>query len=278
MRLGIHIPLKGGFPANLMRVKEYGCETIQLFAGNPTGWKMAPPNLPEIEKRVALAREQSIYPLVIHCAYLVNLATTSPEFHEKSVRLLNDTMERASLHRAPFVVLHTGNHGGAGVERGLNQIIRTISGIYPEWPGGVKLLLENTAGSGTALGSSFEELARVLQAFPAGTLGVCLDTAHGWAAGYDFGSADGVKELLERFDKIIGLEKLCLLHLNDSRVGRGSRVDRHEHIGRGRIGLEGFRELLRQPWPEEMPAILETPEIGSDWDRQNLETLRRLLE
>lgn len=277
MRLGIHIPLKGGFAANLMRVKEYGCETIQLFAGNPTGWKMAPPNLPEIEKRAALAGEQSIFPVVIHCAYLVNLATLSPEFHEKSIRLLNETMQRAYLHRAPFVVLHTGNHGGAGVEQGLERVIETVSGALPGWPDGVKLLLENTAGSGTALGSTFEELARLLKAFPAGALGVCLDTAHGWAAGYDFGSTDGVKELLEQFERLIGLENLCLLHLNDAKVARGSRVDRHEHIGLGQIGLDGFRELLRQPWPDEMPAILETPEIGSDWDRKNMEALRLLL-
>lgn len=277
MRLGLHIPLKGGFAANLMRVKAYGCETIQLFAGNPTGWKMAAANLPEIDERVTLARKQSIYPLVIHCAYLVNLATPTPDFHEKSVRLLNETMQRASLYRSPFVVLHTGNHGGAGVEQGLEQVIETISEILPRWPGGVKLLLENTAGSGTALGSIFEELARLLKAFPAGTLGICLDTAHGWAAGYDFGSTEGVKKLLGDFDGLIGLENLYALHINDAKVARGSRVDRHEHIGRGRIGLEGFRELMRQPWPEAMPAILETPEMGSDWDRLNLEALRSLL-
>ncbi len=277
MRLGIHIPLKGGFAANLMRVKEYGCETIQLFAGNPTAWKMAPPNVVEIEKRAVLAREQSIYPVVIHCAYLVNLATRSPDFHEKSVQLLGETMQRASLHGAPYVVLHTGNHGGAGVEEGLEQIIETIDGALPKWPDGVKLLLENTAGSGTALGSSFEELARILKSFPPYTLGICLDTAHGWAAGYDFGTADGVKMLLEQFERLIGLESLCLLHLNDAKVARGSRVDRHEHIGRGQIGRDGFRELLRQPWPEGMPVILETPDIGSEWDRRNLKAVRSLL-
>lgn len=271
------MPLKGGFAANLMRVKKYGCETIQLFAGNPTGWKMAPANLPEIENRVELTREQSIYPIVIHCAYLVNLATVSSEFHEKSIRLLDETMDRASLYRSPFVVLHTGNHGGAGVEQGLEQVIETISRSLPGWPDGVKLLLENTAGSGTALGSNFEDLARVLGSFPKGALGICLDTAHGWAAGYDFGSAGGVKELLEQFDRLLGLENLCLLHINDAKVGRGSRVDRHEHLGLGQIGLKGFRELLRQPWPEELPAILETPEMGSDWDRKNMDALRSLL-
>ncbi len=278
MRLGIHIPLKGGFAANLLRVKEYGCETVQFFPGNPTAWKMAAPNLAEITRRAALAREQSIYPLIIHSAYLINLATRSADFHEKSVRLLDETMVRASLHGAPFVVLHTGNHGGAGVEQGLEQVAETIAGSLPGWPGGVKLLLENTAGSGTALGSTFEELARVLRNFPPGELGVCLDTAHGWAAGYDFGSADGVKELLEQFERLIGLEHLTALHLNDAKVACGSRVDRHEHIGQGQIGLDGLQELLRQPWPEKMPAVLETPEIGSEWDRINLEKIRSMLD
>lgn len=278
MRLGIHIPLKGGFARNLLRVKEHGCQTVQLFAGNPTGWKMAPPNLEEIEKRADLAREQSIHPVVIHSAYLINLATPSEDFLEKSIRLLDETMQRASLHSAPYVVLHTGNHGGAGTEQGLEQVAGTIAGALPRSPKGVKLLLENTAGSGTALGSSLEELARILKNFSPRTLGICLDTAHGWAAGYDFSTADGVKEILESFERLIGLESLCLLHLNDAKVERGSRVDRHEHIGLGKIGLDGFRELLRQPWPDGMPAILETPKIGSDWDKKNLETLQSLLE
>lgn len=277
MRLGVHLPMKGGFAANLKRVKEFGCETIQLFAGNPTAWKMAAPNYEEIEKRVRLAREHSVFPLVIHSAYLINLASTTAEFHEKSKRLLDETMERASLYGAPYVVLHVGNHGGAGVEQGLEQVIESISESLPGWPEGVKLLLENTAGSGTALGSSLEELARILGSFPKGALGVCLDTAHGWAAGYDFSSADGVKKVLEQFEQSMGLENLCVLHMNDAKVERGSRVDRHEHIGLGQIGLEGFRELLRRSWPPEMPAILETPEMGSDWDRQNIEVLRSML-
>ncbi|NLA04317.1 MAG: deoxyribonuclease IV [Firmicutes bacterium] len=278
MRLGVHLPLKGGFAANLKRVKNYGCETIQIFAGNPTAWKMAAPNHEEINKRVSLARELSVYPVVIHSAYLINLASRSPDFHEKSISLLDETMMRASLYGAPYVVLHVGNHGGAGIEPGLEQVVATISRSLPGWPDGVKLLLENTAGGGTALGSSLEELAHVLNSFPKGTLGVCLDTAHGWAAGYDFGSAEGVKEFLEQFERCMGLENLCVLHMNDAKVARGSRVDRHEHIGLGQIGVDGFRELLRQSWAPEMPAILETPEMGSDWDRRNLEALRSLLQ
>jgi deoxyribonuclease IV len=278
LRLGIHMPLKGGFEQNISRLKEFGCETVQIFPGNPTGWRMGAANPGELAERAEFMTEQDIRPLVIHSAYLINLASTSPDFFEKSKLLLNATMERAQLYCAPFVVLHTGNHGGQGIEPGLEQIIAAIAAALPAWPESVKLLLENTAGGGTALGSRLEELARILNAFPRGTLGVCFDTAHGWAAGYDLSGSAGVAQLLEQFEQQIGLEYLEALHLNDSKAALGSRVDRHEHIGRGLIGAEGFQALLRHDWPAELPVILETPDIGSDWDRVNLEAVRLLLE
>ncbi len=278
MRLGIHMPLKGGFESNIQRVKKLDCSTIQIFPGNPTGWRMAAANPEQLAKRTCFLNEQEIYPLVIHSAYLINLASPSPDFYEKSKLLFKDTMERAALYRSPYVVLHTGNHGGQGVEQGIEQIIKTISAELPGWPSPVKLLLENTAGSGTALGSRFEELSRILKAFPPGTLGICFDTAHGWAAGYDCGSKNGIEDTLEQFEKLIGLEHLCAIHLNDSKVEKGTRVDRHEHIGHGSIKLEGFKALLNQKWAADFPFILETPEIGTDWDDVNLETVRSLLE
>jgi deoxyribonuclease-4 len=272
------MPLKGGFEQNILRLKGFGCETVQIFPGNPTGWKMGAAEPKELAKRADFLEEQSIHPLVVHSAYLINLASASEDFYAKSKSLLKATMEKALLYRSPFVVLHTGNHGGLGVERGLERIGETIAAELPGWPAPVKLLLENTAGGGTALGSRFEELARIIKNFPPGALGVCLDTAHAWAAGYDLGGEKGVAETLEQFDRIIGLEHLQLLHLNDSRVRRGSRADRHEHIGRGAIGFDGFKALLTRPWPVGFPAILETPEIGSDWDRANLETLQSLVD
>ncbi|MEW5783674.1 MAG: deoxyribonuclease IV [Bacillota bacterium] len=278
MRLGIHMPLKGGFAQNIKRVKEIGCDAVQIFPGNPTGWKMGVADPLEMEKRLISLHEQSIHPLVVHSAYLINLAATSDDFYEKSRQLLKATMERAALYRSPYVVLHTGNHGGLGVGQGLARIIETISSERSGWPVSVKLLLENTAGSGTALGSRLEELAEIMHAFPRGALGVCFDTAHAWGAGYDLGSASATELLLEQFEKLIGLDHLCVLHLNDSKAACGSRVDRHDHIGLGAIGPECFRTLLRQPWPADLPAILETPEIGSEWDRKNMETLHSLLE
>jgi deoxyribonuclease IV len=277
MRFGVHMPLKGGFEANIKRVKEIGCRTIQIFPGNPTGWRMGKLDPQELESRSDLVDRADLQPLVVHCAYLINLATNNDQFLIKSKQLLNETMERAALYRAPYVVLHTGNHGGVGKEKGLAQIIESITEGLSGWPDSVQLLLENTAGSGTALGADYIELGEILQAFPAGKLGVCIDTAHSWAAGYDFGSADGVKKCLDELDKAVGLEHIKVIHVNDTKVKLGSRVDRHAHLGEGNIALEGFGELVNIGWPENFPFILETPENGTEWDKINLDKLTSLV-
>jgi len=277
MRFGVHMPLKGGFEANIKRVKAIGCRTIQIFPGNPTGWKMGRLDSAEIGTRARLVETEDLQPLVVHCAYLINLATNNLDFLAKSKQLLNETIERAALYRAPFVVLHTGNHGGEGKEKGLAQIIESIGEGLPYWPASVQLLLENTAGSGTALGADYFELGEILRAFPAGRLGVCIDTAHSWAAGYDFGSAGGVKRSLEELDQAVGLEHLKVIHVNDTKVKLGSRVDRHAHLGEGNIALEGFGALINFGWPEDLPFILETPENGTEWDQINLDKLTSLV-
>ncbi len=278
VRFGVHMPLKGGFEKSISRAKEIGCRAIQIFPGNPAGWKMGKPDEAEIKSRAQLVNKEDLQPLVVHCAYLVNLATNNEDFLVKSKRLLNETMERAALYGAPYVVLHTGNHGGGGREKGLKQIIAGIGEGLPGWPDTVQLLLENTAGSGTALGADYADLGQVIKAFPAGKLGVCIDTAHSWAAGYDFGSAGGVKQSLEELDRAVGLEHLKVIHANDTRVALGSRVDRHAHLGGGSIALEGFAALVNYGWPEDFPLILETPDNGTEWDRINLDKLASLVE
>ena len=278
MRFGVHMPQSGGFKKNLERVTGIGCNTIQIFPGNPTGWKMGKLDQEEIEKRVALLEESEVHPLVVHSAYLINLATNKEEFLVKSKNLLNETMKRAALHRAPYVILHTGNHGGTGVEQGLAQIIQSLEEMLPGWPESVQLLLENTAGSGTALGADYRELGQILKAFPPGKLGVCIDTAHSWAAGYDFGCSSGVKKALDELDQYVGLEQLKVVHINDTKVKLGSRVDRHAHLGEGNIALEGLATLVNFGWSDDLPFILETPENGSEWDKINLEKLKGLVD
>jgi deoxyribonuclease IV len=277
VRFGVHMPQTGGFKKNVERAAQIGCQTVQIFPGNPTGWKISKLDQEELAARADLLDQHDLKPLGVHAAYLINLATNNEDFLAKSKQLLNETMERAAFYRAPFVVLHTGNHGGMGIEQGLAQIIASIEEAMPVWPETVKLLLENTAGSGTALGSNFEQLAEILSAFPKGKIGVCIDTAHSWAAGYDMGSAEGVKQTLSLLDKSVGLEQLNTIHVNDTKVERGSRVDRHAHIGEGKIGLEGFAALLNYGWPDELPIILETPDMGTDRDKENLDRLRDLV-
>ncbi len=276
MRFGIHMPQGGGFAANVKRAAEIGCRTVQIFPGNPTGWRMGKLDEAEIEKRVRLLAEHDIAPLVVHCAYLINLATNNEGFLEKSKKLLNETMQRAAYYRSPYVILHTGNHGGQGVERGLDQIIDAIEESLPGWPEEVMLLLENTAGSGTALGSRFEELGAILERLPQGRLGICFDTAHAWAAGYDLADDAAVEETLASLDRTVGLANLRVVHINDTRVKRGAKVDRHAHIGEGAIGLEGFSAFLHYGWPKDFPVILETPETGTDRDRENLAKLNEM--
>ena len=271
------MPQKGGFETNVKRVAAIGCRSIQIFPGNPTGWRMGKMTDVEISARADLLEEYSIYPLVVHSAYLINLATNKEEFLLKSKKLLDETMNRAALYRSPFVILHTGNHGGEGVEKGIAQVIKSIEEGLAKWPPAVKLLLENTAGSGTAIGWKFEELAEILKVFPAEQLGFCFDTAHGFAAGYDLSSAAAVKETMQLLDKTVGLDRLHVLHVNDTKVKLGSRVDRHAHIGEGSIGPEGFRALLNLGWPEDLPVILETPENGTAWDATNMEKLASLI-
>jgi deoxyribonuclease IV len=278
VRFGVHMPQTGGFKKNVERVAAIGCRTIQIFPGNPTGWRMGKLENSEIEQRSALLEEHDLHPLVVHSAYLINLATNNEEFLIKSKKLLDETMERAGYYRAPFVILHTGNHGGQGVEKGLAQIIESIRAGLPVWPDSVKLLLENTAGSGTALGSNFEELAGILQSFPRGKLGICIDTAHSWAAGYDIGSSAAVAKTLSHLDKTVGLEHLHVIHVNDTKVKLGARVDRHAHIGEGNISLEGFGAFINYGWPEDFPIILETPENGTDWDSLNMDKLAGLAD
>lgn len=278
MRFGVHMPQKGGFEKNVKRVAGIGCRTIQIFPGNPTGWRMGKLEESEITKRADLVKELDIKPLVVHSAYLINLASNNQGFLVKSKQLLNETMERAGFYRAPYVVLHTGNHGGQGVKKGMAQIINCIGEGLSQWPESVMLLLENTAGSGTALGANFEELAEILQFFPKGRLGTCIDTAHSWAAGYDISTETAVNKTLAVFDQTVGLENLKVIHVNDTRVECGARVDRHAHIGEGNISLEGFSAILNYGWPDDFPFILETPENGTDWDRLNMEKMIGLVE
>ncbi|NLX91801.1 MAG: deoxyribonuclease IV [Firmicutes bacterium] len=275
MKFGIHMPQKGGFAKNVERAARIGCRSVQIFAGNPTSWKSPLLNPEELKKRSEVLQENGISPLLVHAPYLVNLSAVKEEFYHKSRQLLRETVERAAYMEAPFVVLHMGSHRGMGFDEGLELFASTLKTESRHWPEKVQILLENTAGGGNSLGGSFASIGYVLKSLKNDLLlGVCLDTAHAWAAGYDFSTSEGFKELIEEIDLHIGLENIKALHVNDTGTPCGSHRDRHAHLGEGMIGEEGFTAFLRYPWPEDLPAILETPENGTDWDIVNLEKLR----
>jgi deoxyribonuclease-4 len=268
------MPQKGGFEKNVERAAQIGCQAVQIFAGNPTSWSSPLLNPEELGKRSAILKTNNIDPLVVHAPYLINLSAIKKEFHQKSRKLLRETMERAAYLQASFVVLHMGSHRGMDFGEGLELFIKTLKEESIHWPEEVQLLLENTAGSGHSLGGSFATVGHVLQRLEGDrSLGVCLDTAHAWAAGYNLSTAGGAEALLQELGRHIGMKHIKVLHVNDSATPCGSHRDRHAHLGKGLIGEEGFKTFLRHPWPDELPAILETPENGTDWDITNLRKL-----
>ena len=214
---------KGGFARNVKRAAEIGCQTLQFFVGNPTGWKPLVLDEEEAEKRRLVLKEHDIFPYVIHSAYLINLAAKKEEFLHKSRLLLQQTMENASLIGAPYVVVHVGSHGGRGFKKGLELFISTLEEEMPNWPPGVELLLENTAGAGTSLGGSFISIGNILKALGEDApLGLCLDTAHAFAVGYDFSTTEGLKKAMGELFEHVGMEKIKVIHVNDSATLRGS--------------------------------------------------------
>ncbi len=278
--LGAHESVSGGLHLAFERLLEVNGQALQIFTRNQRQW--TPPQLSEAEIELFhTAWEQfSELEVVSHASYLINLATGKPELQQKSIAAFVQELKRCDLLGIPAVVIHPGSHGGDGVEAGIQRVISSLDRVFSEATTKVRVLLETTAGQGTSLGSSFEEIAAILQGVEhKERVGVCVDTCHVFAAGYDIRSISDYEKTMKLFDQIIGLEKIEFFHLNDSKKGLGSRVDRHEHIGKGAIGEEGFRLLINDPAFRNHSMTLETPK-GKDLseDRDNLETLRNLLE
>lgn len=279
MRVGCHVQISGGLRKAVERAVERGCQTIQVFVSNPRGWKQSDILPADIDDFRQGCREAGLEPVFVHTIYLINLAAPDEEVWEKSLDALLMNMEAAARLGSAAVVTHLGSHGGAGEEEGVRRVIRAVKEVLRRGPEGVPLLLETTAGSGNSVGHRFSQLGAILKAFPdQERLGVCLDTCHVFAAGYEVRTRQGLKGTLRELDREVGLKRLKLVHANDSKGDLGSRVDRHEHIGEGRIGLEGFSIMIRDPLLKRLPWILETPEMTVEKDRENLRRLRALAE
>ena len=274
MRIGRHMPTHSKMVKAAELASSLGCEAIQVFVSNPTGWR---PNADDPLGNAAFkaATEALVLaPVVIHAPYLINLASPDALIWEKSIALLTWTMQRGAQIGASYVVFHTGSHRGSGVEAGVARIAQGVERVVVESPLSVMLLLENDVGAGNSVGHSFEQLAQVLHLLPEaiGTrVGVCLDTAHLWGAGHDIGSVEAVSQVLNHFDETVGLRRLKVLHLNDTEMALGSHRDVHARLGEGIIGEEGLRTLLTDPRLEHVAVILETPIRTDDKDKEDWE-------
>lgn len=287
MRIGRHMPTNSKMVKAAEIAHQLGCEAIQVFVSNPTGWR---PTADDPKGNAAFkeaATRLELDPVIIHAPYLINLASPDEVNWEKSIALLTWTMLRGALIGAQYVIFHTGSHRGAGVEAGIKRIAQAIHRILPETPASVMLLLENDVGAGYALGHSFEHLTDVLALLSATEqerVGVCLDTAHLWGGGHDISTTVSTLAVLQRFDETVGLSRLKVIHLNDTEMALGSHRDIHARLGEGIIGEEGLRTLLTDPRLAHVTVLLETPikldEQGKeDWehDKQHFEKFKALL-
>ena len=277
--LGAHMSIRGGVSMAIERARSIRCTAMQMFVKNNMQWFARPLAREEIRAFLNHARRGELWSVFAHANYLINLAATNPQFHANSIRALAEELVRANQLELPFLVLHPGAHLGAGEEAGLEKIVDSVDDVFRKIPKvKTKIALEITAGQGSCIGYKFEHLAQIIaNVREPERLRVCLDTAHLFAAGYDISNESGVRKTFREFDRVIGRDRLIAIHLNDSKTGRGSRVDRHEHIGKGRIGLDAFRFVMRSLQFSKIPKVLETPK-GNDLaeDVMNLKTLRRL--
>jgi deoxyribonuclease IV len=277
--LGAHMSIGGGVHTAIERGCLIKCTAIQMFVKNNMQWFARPLRREEIREFLEHRQRGEILSIFAHANYLINLAATNPQFHANSIRALSEELTRADQLELPFLVMHPGAHLGAGEEAGLEKIVISINRVFRKIPKvKTRIALETTAGQGSYLGHRFEQIAYILENVrERQRLCVCLDTAHVFAAGYDIGSEAGVKTTFREFDRVIGLDQLAAIHVNDSKTGRGSRVDRHQHIGKGQIGLNAFRVIMRDRRFRKIPKVLETPK-GKEMleDVENLKTLRGL--
>lgn len=277
--IGAHVSISGGLSRAVDRGEKIGCNAIQIFTKNQLQWKAKPLWQDEINRFARSVSEASILSVVAHDSYLINLGSPERQGLEKSRHAFLEEIDRAELLKIPFLIFHPGAHKGAGEEIGLRLIAESLNFVHHQrLDHQVKLLLETTAGQGTNLGCSFEQLIQIIDMVEASSrIGVCLDTCHIFAAGYDIRTRSSYEATLEKFDRVIGLDRLCAIHLNDSRKGLGSRIDRHERIGEGQIGLDGFRFIMNDARLKNIPKILEIP---GDLEifRLNLDLLKRLIE
>ena len=275
MKLGAHVSTAGGVPNAIDRAVAIGAETIQIFASSPRGWAFKP-----IPEELSLAFRQKseaagIGPIFLHGIYLVNIG--SEPLRDKSIESLTNHLNAASQLGAAGVIFHGGSHKGVGFDGILDRAVAVVQEVLKNSPSDVWLILENSAGMGAHIGASFQEMSRLIKAIGSPNMKVCLDTEHAFAAGYNIADKEGIEIAMEEFDKEIGLSNLVAVHANDAKVPFASGVDRHDNIGDGHIGREGFEVIMGHPAFKAVPFILEVPGIeGNGPDKENLDRLKAI--
>ncbi|HZU32429.1 MAG TPA: deoxyribonuclease IV [Candidatus Angelobacter sp.] len=280
-RIGIHTSTAGGVEMAAERAYRLGANTFQIFSSSPRQWKPYSLAQSQCEAMRGLREKYGISPMVIHGSYLVNLASATPEFHRKSVAAFRGELERAIALGAEYLVLHPGSFRGRSREEGLELVAHSIAeaaeGLEFE-KCKLKVLIENTAGAEFSLGGSFDQVAHLLEYLkPVCPVGACIDTCHTHVSGYDIVSESGWQQTMQKLDETVGLANVAVWHCNDAKDACGSKRDRHEHIGKGTIGLEPFRRLLNDPRTEHASFIAETPIEEPGDDLRNIETLKSLV-
>lgn len=276
MKLGAHVSAAAPFSETINRAKEQGCECMQIFVNQPQRWKPSLIPEEEIKKFVESNNKENILPIIIHGIYLNNLASYNTFFYKASIESLINDMKKAKAIGAAGVNFHVGSIIKISPEEANNKIKEAIIQILDAVPEGPDLILENSAGAGNIIGDKFEELGEIIRSVNSPRLKVTLDTAHAFESGYDIRDEEGLEKTLEEFDKEIGLDRLVCLHLNDSITPLGSNRDRHENIGKGEIGLEAFKLIVNHPKLQNIPGIIETPDLKGRSDIDNLKVLKDL--
>ena len=274
-RIGFHAPIAGGLQNALLKSREMNADAVQIFSRNPRGWAARPLADEEVERFQTIRAETKISPVAIHCNYLVNLAAADPTIREKSIKSFREEVERGVVLGADYLVVHPGSAKGACEADGVRTCVESLKAACDDLDlDSLRILIENTAGQGECIGYRFEHLRDIVAASPELNLGVCFDTAHAFAAGYDVRDEDGCNATFQALESKVGLKNIPVVHFNDSKAAYNSRVDRHWHIGAGEIGADGMRRIARSERFAHAAFLLETPQDETWDDARNLKTLR----
>lgn len=277
VKFGVHVSIYGTIDQAFDRARELECESFQMFTRNPRGWKFRKLEAVDVKEFRRKSESYGLSPVVTHMPYLPNLSSPNKAIYNKSVKSLSAEFDRCSSLGIPYIVTHLGSHLGKGADLGLERLTAAINMALSADSGEAMLLLENTAGTKNSMGSTFEEIKRIINRVEnKNRVGVCFDTAHAFAAGYDLRTPHGVDDTLSNFDAVLGIKLLKVVHLNDSQGPQGSGRDRHEHIGLGYIGENGFRALFRHEEIRTLPFIMETPIDETGDELRDLRKAREL--